>query len=154
MIEMRPYVSGFYKGIIYCSSLKEAYQIAEYLEMVVEEKIGSGISLAVKRGCSEFYEPFPNFKIVEQKSKNFMEYPKHWEKIELKENRKLNNQKLVSSLSGLSVSDVLIINQWLNYANLIDDQSFNQIGIEFSHSPYIHKKMSHQTEFRKKEFLC
>ena len=49
---------------------------------------------------------------------------------------------------------VLIINQWLNYANLIDDQSFNQIGIEYSHSPYIHKKMSHQTEFRKKEFLC
>ena len=61
---------------------------------------------------------------------------------------------MISSLSGLSISDVLIINQWLNYANLIDDQSFNQIGIEFSHSPYIHKKMSHQTEFRKKEFLC
>ena len=83
-----------------------------------------------------------------------MEYPQNWKKMELKENQKPNNEKLISSLSGLSISDVLIINQWLNYANLIDDQSFNEIGLEFSHSEYIQKKMSHQTEFRKKEFLC
>ncbi len=152
MIELRTNISGIYKGLIFCSSLEEAETILDKITPVLTQHLKYKSS--IKRGCSEFYEPFPNFKIVEQKSKNFMEYPKYWEKIELKENRKLNNQKLVSSLSGLSVSDVLIINQWLNYANLIDDQSFNQIGIEFSHSPYIHKKMSHQTEFRKKEFLC
>ena len=65
-----------------------------------------------------------------------------------------NYKKLVSSLAGLSISDVLIINQWLNYANLIDDQSYNEIGLEFFHSDYIKKKMSHQAKFRRKEFLC
>ena len=63
-------------------------------------------------------------------------------------------QKLVSTISGLSISDVLVINQWLNYANLIDDHSFNEIGLKFSYSDYIYKKMSHQTEFRRKQFMC
>ena len=85
-----------------------------------------------------------------------MEYPKKWEKLELEEHDNENSkpQKLVSSVSGLSISDVLIINQWLNYANLIDDKSYNEIGLEFTFSEYIHKKMSHQTKFRKKQFLC
>ena len=152
MVELRSNISGIYKGLIFCSSLEEAEKILDKITPILTQHLKYKSS--IKRGCSEFYEPFPNFKIVDQKSKEFMEYPKYWKKMELKKNYKLNSQKLISSLSGLSISDVLIINQWLNYANLIDDQSFTQIGIEFSHSPYIHKKMSHQTEFRKKEFLC
>ena len=109
---------------------------------------------SIKRGCSEFYKSYPNFKIVGQKSKDFMDYPVKWKKMELQEEENLSHQKLVSSLAGLSISDVLIINQWLNYANLIDDQSYNEIGLDFFHSEYIKKKMSHQTKFRRKEFLC
>lgn len=152
MIELRSNIPGVYKGLIFCSSLEEAETILNKIKpmLIKHFKFKSNI----KRGCSEFYRSFPNFKIVNQKSKDFMEYPQKWKKMELKENQKQNNEKLISSLSGLSISDVLIINQWLNYANLIDDQSFNEIGLEFSHSEYIQKKMSHQTEFRKKEFLC
>ena len=40
MIEMRPEVAGFYKGLIYCSDLEEACQITDYLEMVIKEKLG------------------------------------------------------------------------------------------------------------------
>ena len=84
-----------------------------------------------------------------------MKYPKKWEKLELNENLSENqkHQKLVSTISGLSISDVLIINQWLNYANLINDKSYNDIDLEFTYSKYINKKMSNQTEFRRKQFV-
>ena len=152
MVELRPNISGIYKGLIFCSSLKEAEKILDKITPILAKYLK--YKLSIKRGCSEFYKSFPNFKITDQKSKDFMEYPKNWKKMELKENLDINNQKMPTSLSGLSISDVLIINQWLNYANLIGDQSFNEINLEFSHSMYIHKKMSHQTEFRRKEFLC
>ena len=85
-----------------------------------------------------------------------MKYENKWEKLELEgdSNRITKKKKLVSSISGLSVSDVLIINEWLNYANIIEDKSFYDIGLELTHSKYIHKKMSHQTEFRRKQFIC
>ena len=152
MVELRPNISGIYKGLIFCSSLKEAEKILDKITPILAKYLK--YKLSIKRGCSEFYKSFPNFKITNQKSKDFMEYPKNWKKMELNENLDINNQKMPTSLSGLSISDVLIINQWLNYANLIGDQSFNEINLEFSHSMYIHKKMSHQTEFRRKEFLC
>tara|TARA_Y100000996_G_scaffold411787_1_gene396580 strand:+ start:1568 stop:2872 length:1305 start_codon:yes stop_codon:yes gene_type:complete len=152
MIELRSNISGVYKGLIYCSSLEEAKKILDKITPMLMKNLKYKSS--IKRGCSEFYKLFPDFKIVDQKSKDFMEYPKKWKKMETQANMKLNTKKLVNSLCGLSISDVLIINQWLNYANLINDHSFNEIGLEFSHSSYIHKKMSHQTEFRRKEFMC
>ena len=152
MIELRSNISGIYKGLIFCSSLDEAEKILDKINPMLMKHLKYKSS--IKRGCSEFYKSYPNYKSVDQKSKDFMEYPIKWKKMELREKENLNHQKLVSSLAGLSISDVLIINQWLNYANLIDDQSYNEIGLEFFHSEYIKKKMSHQTKFRRKEFLC
>ena len=154
MIELRSNISGIYKGLIYCSSLDEAENILISITPILDKNINYKVN--IKRGCSEFYTSFPDFKIINKKHDNFMEYPKKWEKLELEEHDNENSkpQKLVSSVSGLSISDVLIINQWLNYANLIDDKSYNEIGLEFTFSEYIHKKMSHQTKFRKKQFLC
>ena len=154
MIELRSNITGIYKGLIYCSSLDEAENILINITPILDKNIK--YKLNIKRGCTEFYTPFPNYKIINKKHDNYMEYTLKWEKLEPKEHHKENSkpQKLVSSVSGLSISDVLIINQWLNYANLIGDQSFNEINLEFSHSMYIHKKMSHQTKFRKKQFLC
>ena len=152
LIELRSNISGIYKGLIYCSSLEEAEKILDKITPVLTKNLKYKSS--IKRGCSEFYKSYPKFKIVDQKSKNFMDYPMKWKKMELQEKENLSHQKLVSSLAGLSISDVLIINQWLNYANLIDDLSYNEIGLEFFHSEYIKKKMSHQTKLRRKEFLC
>jgi len=126
MIEMRPYVSGFYKGIIYCSSLKEAYQIAEYLQMVVEEKIGSGISLAVKRGCSEYPISFPDYKEINKSGAQLMSYNEEWAPIEEDYDVKhsIKSQKIISpTVDCLSLSDVLIIRNWIDYARGIGDSS-------------------------------
>ena len=85
-----------------------------------------------------------------------MSYDLNWKKSEIEADSKRNSKelKLIDSLSGLSLSDVLTMNQWINYANLIEDKSYYDIGLEPSYSEFIHKKMSHQTEFRRKQFLC
>ena len=61
LIELRPKISGFYKGLIYCTSLEQANQTAEYLDEVVKQRIGPGLSPKVKRGCSEFPISFPDY---------------------------------------------------------------------------------------------
>ena len=84
-----------------------------------------------------------------------MEYPKKWEKIEqkvkIKEN--YNTVKINNTVSGMSILDFLVINQWLNYAREIGDQSYKQIGFETFSSQYINEKMLNQVEFRRKEFM-
>ena len=135
MIEMRSEISGFYKGLIYCSSLKEAYQIAGYLEMVVKEKIGSGLPLAVKRGCSEYAIAFPDYKEINKSGAQLMNYNEDWKLIEEDYDSKnsIKSKSIIpSSLSCLNLSDVLIIRNWIDYAKGIGDSSaqlLNQNGI-------------------------
>jgi len=126
IIEMRSDVPGFYKGLIYCSSLTEAYKIAEYLAMVVEEKIGSGIPLTVKRGCSEYPISFPDYKEINKSGAQLMSYNEEWAQIEEDYDAKhsIKSQKIISpTLSCLSLSDVLIIRNWIDYARGIGDSS-------------------------------
>jgi len=135
MIEMRSEISGFYKGLIYCSSLEEAYQIADYLEMVVKEKIGSGLPLAVKRGCSEYPIAFPDYKEINKSGAQLMNYNEDWKLIEEDYDSKntIKSKRLrAPSLSCLSLSDVLIFRNWIDYAKGIGDSSaqlLNQNGV-------------------------
>ena len=126
MIEMRPEVTGFYKGLIYCSSLEEAYQIVDYLETVVKASIGPGLPLAVKRGCSEYAIAFPDYKKINKYGDQPMNYNDDWKLIE--ENYDKNNSIKVNdiitpSLSCLNLSDILIIRNWIDYAKAIGDPS-------------------------------
>ena len=153
MVEFRNEVSGLYKGMIYCSSIEEAKKILDKLQPILKNKINSNVS--IKRGCSEFYESFPNYKIIDSKEKNFMSYDQDWEKIEenLKIKKNFNTIKLNNSIPGLSISDTLIIVQWLNYAKLVGDTTYKQIGSNFFGSRFLENKVSNQVEFRKKQFI-
>ena len=51
MVELREKISGFYKGLIYCSSLEQAGDIADRLQSIIEKKIGAKLPVTVKRGC-------------------------------------------------------------------------------------------------------
>ena len=126
MIEMRPEVPGFYKGLIYCSSLEEAYQIADYLETVVKESIGPGLPLAVKRGCSEYAIAFPDYKKINKYGDQPMNYNDDWKLIEEDYDEKNSikaNNIITPSLSCLNLSDILIIRNWIDYAKAIGDPS-------------------------------
>ena len=153
MVELREEVSGLYKGIIYCSNVEEAKNILEDITPLLNLNLKYKVS--IKRGCSEFYKSFSNFNIVDKKDINFMDYPKKWEKIEqkIKIKKNYNTIKINNTVSGMSISDFLVINQWLNYAKEIGDQSYKQIGFETFNSQYISEKMINQIEFRKKEFM-
>ena len=152
MVEFRDNVSGLYKGLIYCSSLNEANQIIEKLNPLLKTYLS--FKLSIKRGCTEFYNLFPNYKIINNNQKDYMHYKKEWQKIEenieIKSN--FNEIKLNHSIQGLSIVDFLVINQWLNYAKTIGDLSYKEINTEFLHSKFINNILSKQINFRKKEF--
>jgi len=154
MIELRPNVSGVYKGLIYCSSMEEASEILSDISPILKKNLEYKVS--IKRGCSEFYKSFPNFKQTDKKDSTFMNYNNKWEKLEkIADTKKdLIQKKLSDSISGLSISDFLIINHWLNYAKLINDLSYKDVNTNFPYSKFIFEKISSQIEFRKKEFLC
>ena len=119
MIEFRNQVAGLYKGMIYCSSLEEANKILEELRPILQRNLK--FKASIKRGCSEFYNLFPEYNIIESDKKNYMAYNQDWEKIEenLKIKKNFNTIKFNNSITGLSISDVLIIIQWLNYAKIV-----------------------------------
>ena len=126
MIEMRPEISGFYKGYIFCSSVEEAYQIADYLEIFIKEKIGSGLHAVVKRGCSEYALSFPDYKVINKSGDQLMNYNEDWKSIEEEDNL-LNSLKsnriIIPTLPGLNLQDILVIRNWIDYAKGIGDAS-------------------------------
>jgi len=124
MVELRPEISGFYKGLIYCSGLKQANEIAEYLDTVVKQNIGLGLPAKVKRGCSEYSNAFPDYKQINNSGPQLMNYIEEWKVIEDDYDRKQPmkaKEKIIPSLSGLNLNDVLIIRKWVDYAKGIGD---------------------------------
>ena len=153
MVEVRNKISGSYKGLIYCSSVNEANKILEEINPLL--KLLSNFRVNIKRGCTEFYNSFPNYKITNNNQKDYMKYNEKWEQIEnnIKIKKNFNKIKLNHSVPGLSISDFLIINQWLNYAKVIGDLTYKKIELELFNNKYIDQQMLNQIEFRKKEFL-
>jgi len=141
MVELRPEIPGFYKGLIYCSGLKQANQIAEYLNRVVKRNIGSGLSAKVKRGCSEYPVSFPDYKEINNSGPQLMNYPKGWKVVEDDHDRKKPmkaKENLRPSLFGLNLNDVLIMGKWLDYARGIGDSSVNSINDEAVQYPEVY----------------
>ena len=152
MIEMRSGVSGSYKGFVYCSSMEEATKILNIIDSILKKYLKYNVS--IKRGCTEFYKIFPNFKETDVKGNNFMNYDERWKKIETQSDIKkgLKQKKLVNTIPGFSISDLLIINNWLIYAMFINDSSYKDISLKLLRSEHISQKLSNQIEFRRKQF--
>ena len=149
MIERRPEFSGFYKGLIYCSSLEEAYKIADYLQVVLNNNIGPGLYANVKRGCSEYPISFPDYKKINKSGPQLMNYNKNWKSIE-EEHDSLSsirsNKIIIPSLSSLNLKDILIIRNWIDYAKGIGDSSANSLNQNSVFSPKIYKEAKTRIE--------
>ena len=131
MIELRPEIPGFYKGLIYCSGLEQANQIAKDLDIVIKQSIGSGLPLQIKRGCSEYAISFPDYKDINNSGTQLMNYNKNWKGIEEGHDVKksmLATKKIRPSLSNLSLGDFLIIRKWVDYARGIGDPSADLVS--------------------------
>jgi len=158
MLEFRPKVSGNYKGYIYCSGLSEANEIKNKLDSILSKKIKENIPTTIKRGCSEFGIAYPQYKKINQKDEQLMEYNEKWsnkekiidDKLTIKNRSK--QKVLKDNLIGATVSDVLIMRNWLAYAKKIGDFSYKKIVKEVTISPVIEKILSDYLLRHKKEF--
>ena len=159
MIEMRPNTPGIYKGFIYCTSLEDANSINSYIAPILKNTIDEKIKITVKRGCSEFAESIPEFKAVDDNSKFIMKYNDNWKNKEKIIDDKLHNinnsneRVLAQTMTGQTLNDILIINNWLTYAKAINDNSCNNTITENSESEFIYNKISSHLNERRKEFL-
>mgnify|MGYP001476815706 CR=1 FL=1 len=133
MIELRSNVLGFYKGYIYCSCSEEAARISNSLNKHLLKNIGKEIQSKVKRGCSEYAIKYPEFDQIDKKRSSQMLYNKDWKVIEERFDKKNNIKtlpKIRSTLCGISLSDFLIIRNWMQYAQGIGDTSVKYITDE------------------------
>ncbi|MDB3924077.1 tetratricopeptide repeat protein [Candidatus Pelagibacter sp.] len=157
LIELRPNISGTYKGLIYCSSMQEVNKILKKITPILKEVIDNQIKITAKRGCSEFADKHKNYKEINKEAANFMKYNNSWEDkekiIDINEAKnKKRKRNFKHSISGLSLSDVLIINNWLNYAKEIDDATYKDINEDMFYSDYVVNRILPQLEKRKSEF--
>ena len=149
MVEMRPKISGFYKGLIYCSNLKEAYQIANYIKILVKDNIGSKIHIIVRRGCSEYPIAFPDYKEISRSGSQLMTYNENWKSIEEEFdllNSLRSNRIITPTLAGLNLQDILVIRNWIDYAKGIGDPSVNLLKQNKIFSKTIYNKAKKRFE--------
>ena len=139
-IELRESVNGNYKALIYCSSVDEAKIVSE-LTNVYLKRFLKNFKLDIKRGCTEFDISFPGYKDI--KKINEIVYDEEWNKkeklidIEIANGSQKGKKKFSRSINDITLSDVLIINNWLTYAKIIGDESYQKISSDFIFSDHI-----------------
>ncbi|MBF0357201.1 MAG: tetratricopeptide repeat protein [Magnetococcales bacterium] len=135
IVEVRPEVSGTYKGFIFCQSFEEATDVLDIVKTLVCEKIHDNVPLTIKRGCSEYALAYPDYEKTEEMGSPLMMYNEEWRKYEeevdkytLGETNPMNN---TFSHIGVTLRDAMVMRNWLAYAKMIEDHSFMDI---FEHS--------------------
>lgn len=132
-IEVRPEISGTYKGLIYCHSLEEAQELAKVIQTIVAEKISKDIPVSVKRGCSEYPIAYPEFGHMGTNGTPMMSYNEEWREKEeyIDKNFVEHIYPPVSDThnhAGLTLHDALVMRTWLAYAAAIEDLSYLKVS--------------------------
>ncbi len=132
MIETRSKISGTYKGYIYCKNLDEGKQLLGRVRNVVTEQISKNVMVSLKRGCSEYALEHPQFIRMDAKNDPLMDYKDEWCEYENYTDENLIKHIYPPVLSsnnhtGLTLSDTLIMRNWLAYAAAIGDSSNSEI---------------------------
>ncbi|WP_269603970.1 tetratricopeptide repeat protein [Prochlorococcus marinus] len=140
IIELRPNISGFYKGLIYCSSLTEAFKISKKLNIHIQNNIRIDLLSKVKRGCSEYPLEFPQYKEIATSGDQPMNYNESWRAIEKEIDQDNKNWgELSKSIDGFNLNDFLIMRNWIAYAQKIKDTSVSKITNEQIKEPKFFK---------------
>jgi hypothetical protein len=157
MIEMRDNIKGNYKGYVYCEGLDEAKTLLYKISKIIKESYTQQFKIEIKHGCSEFYDTYPNFKKINYNGNQDMEYQSEWV---VKENiidkrspiRQNNDKKILGmTIKGISLSDILIIKNWLAFAKILNDQTYKLIYEDQIENNFIENFLKSQLNFRKNE---
>ena len=159
MIEIRKEIKGNYKGYIYCNGVNEAEIIMEDIQnKLINQKIVN-FKITIKHGCSEFYVPYPQFEKVSFNNEEVMKYKEEWtdkeDYIDSLEPQRLKIDKKIyfQSLNGINLSDILVINNWIDYAETIGDYSYKKLLKKKIQSSRINDLLKNQLKFRQEEIL-
>ena len=119
MIELRPDIPGFYKGLIYCRGLNQAEEVKNIVNVGLENTFTKNFKAKIKRGCSEYPLKFPEYGVINTNEISLFEYPEEWKYIEENfDNSKLIEPKKIenASLPEFCLADFYIIQKWIDYA--------------------------------------
>ena len=150
IIETRPNISGFYKGLIYCLSLTEAIEISKKLNIRMQNNIRINLMSKVKRGCSEYPLEFPEYKEIRISSNQPMNYNENWRTIEKEVDQGNKNWgKSFKSIEGFNLNNFLVMRNWVAYAQTIRDESVNKITNEQIKRPKFLNHLNKNFHFKK-----
>ena len=136
LVEVRPDISGSYKGIIFCKSLDQASDVKEKLDSYLVNLDSIAFS-SIKRGCSEYYPDFPEYKKIANATQDLMKYPEKWRSLEVEFdnfNWQMPKTFVNPSLRQFGLSDFLIIQRWIDYAKGLGDPTsllFESLPVEY-----------------------
>ena len=84
-----------------------------------------------------------------------MLYDKSWKKYEkfIDDNSSPVNERVIKpTINNINLSDILIIKNWLDYAEIIGDNSFEKIYSSSVSSNFLPQILKNQLTFRKQQF--
>ncbi len=158
MVETRNQIKGNYKGYIYCTGIEEAKNILKVINHEIKIANLNKFKIVIKHGCSEFYQSYPEYEKINFDGEQAMKYNEEWstkEKLidERVPKRDDNDKKIWGRyIKGINLSDILIINNWINYADIIGDFSYKEIFKKKIKTNFLNKILENQIEFRKNNF--
>ena len=132
IIELRNNIVGNYKGYIFTDTIVEAKNI---LNIISKDLVNKEIELKkieIKHGCTEYYDDFKIYKDIDKDVVDKI-YQDKWMYIEKKYDEKNlilenNNERVFNdTLKVFNLSDFLIIKNWLLYAKIIGDNTYEKI---------------------------
>ena len=115
--------------------------------------------IMIKHGCSEFYAKYPKYEKINFEGTQEMQYKKEWAKKEYifdsSEISRIDVDKKVwsSYLKGINLSDILIIKNWIKYADAIGDYSYKLVYDKDIKNNFFSNTIKTQLDFRKKDLL-
>ena len=121
---MRPEISGFYKGLLYCRGLEQAHEVKRCVDIDLKNTFDDEVICQIKRGCSEFPLKFPAYGKITSIDTTAMDYPIHWkaEEKHFDKNHPVKpKENQMPSISDFCLSDFYIIQKWVDYAKGLDD---------------------------------
>ena len=158
MVEVRPNIKGNYKGFIYFKNPNDALFGKEILEKEIKENDVKIKSIEIKHGCSEFSEKYPKYKKINFNGDQEFKYEEKWNQFEkIIDNEKLKREKkdelyIGKTLNLFTISDALIIQNWLNYAKLLGDNSYENLFKHEIKDNFLKSVLKDQYNFRKSDF--
>jgi tetratricopeptide (TPR) repeat protein len=157
--EIRNNIEGNYKGYIYCNGLIEANKVYRTIKKIIDKIQFKKVKILIKHGCSEFYKSYPGYQNINFDGMQQMTYNNDWKEKETlidKTNpiRTTEDKKIFTqSTKGINLSDILIIKNWINYAEMIGDYSYKKIYNKKITPNFINNILRSQLNFRKKSLL-